>query len=86
MKCNRTGGGFGGKLTRGVSTAAAAALAATITGRSVRIFNTRTADMHMNSGREGYSFDYEVGFDDEGKIAAVIYDVYVDAGKFISVI
>ena len=34
----------------------------------------------MNSGREGYSFDYEIGFDSDGKVLALTYDIYCDAG------
>lgn len=49
VKCPRTGGAFGGKITRGLATASAAALCATKLGRPVRIFNLRTADMHMQS-------------------------------------
>jgi xanthine dehydrogenase large subunit len=80
VKCLRTGGGFGGKLTAGIPVAASAALASLLVKRPVRIFNTRTADMNMHSGREGYSFDYEVGYDSSGQILSVIYDIYCEAG------
>lgn len=80
VKCPRTGGGFGGKLTRGQSVACASALASFKLSRPVRIFNTRTMDMNMNSGRAGFAFDYEVGFSDDGKVVALSYDMYVDCG------
>ena len=47
VSCARTGGGFGGKLSRGTVVAASAALAATKLGAPVKIANTRTADMAM---------------------------------------
>lgn len=60
VSCPRAGGGFGGKITKGITNAAASALATKLTGRTVRIFNTRTAEMYMNSGREGYVINYQV--------------------------
>eukprot|EP01038_Epipyxis_sp_PR26KG_P004721 gene4721-6626_t len=80
INCPRTGGGFGGKLTGNLTVTAAAALSAVKLGRPVRIFNTRTADMLMQGGRECWSVDYEVGFDNNGQILALDYDIYVDAG------
>ncbi len=47
VKCVRTGGAFGGKFTGGLSVSLSAALAASKLNRSVRIFNSRTAEMSM---------------------------------------
>lgn len=80
VKCPRTGGGFGGKLTGGIIEAISSGLAASLVKRPVRIFNTRTADMYLHSGREGYNIEYEIGYDEDGKILAVIYDLYCDVG------
>eukprot|EP00603_Paraphysomonas_imperforata_P007910 CAMPEP_0114426424 /NCGR_PEP_ID=MMETSP0103-20121206/7793_1 /TAXON_ID=37642 ORGANISM="Paraphysomonas imperforata, Strain PA2" /NCGR_SAMPLE_ID=MMETSP0103 /ASSEMBLY_ACC=CAM_ASM_000201 /LENGTH=1459 /DNA_ID=CAMNT_0001595389 /DNA_START=56 /DNA_END=4435 /DNA_ORIENTATION=- len=80
VNCPRVGGGFGGKINHSTSTAAASCLASSITGRPVKIFNSRTSDMYQNSGREDLQFDYEVGYTSEGLITAVTYDIYVDAG------
>jgi xanthine dehydrogenase molybdopterin-binding subunit B len=80
VKCPRTGGAFGGKLTRGQSVASASALASSKLSRPVRIFNSRTQDMNMNSGRCGFAFDYEVGFSEDGTIVALSYEVYIDCG------
>jgi xanthine dehydrogenase/oxidase len=82
--CPRTGGGFGAKLTRGAVVAAAAALAATKLSAPVKIFNNRNADMAMTGGREAFSFDYQVGVDDEGVITSLIYSIYVEAGDAMS--
>lgn len=80
VECPRVGGAFGGKLSRGITNAVAAALCATKVGRSVRIFNTRTADSVMIGSREGWAFDYEVAFSSDGKIQALKYEMYADAG------
>jgi xanthine dehydrogenase/oxidase len=76
----RSGGAFGGKLTRGIATASAAALCAMKLGRSVRIFNNRTSDMILTGGRESFAFDYEVGYTSSGQITAIKINFYIDAG------
>lgn len=81
IECPRVGGAFGGKITHGIPAAAAAALASTKLKRTVRIFNTRTADMIMSGGREAFSFDYEVGYTADGMITALTYTMYIDAGN-----
>lgn len=81
VKCPRTGGAFGGKLTGGIVEAVSSALASRLVKRPVRIFNTRTSDMYIHCGREGYIVNYEIGFDDDGKILSLIYDIYCDAGS-----
>lgn len=81
VKCPRVGGAFGGKITHGIPAAAAAALSATKLKRTVRIFNTRTADMMMSGGREGFSFDYDVGYTADGVVTALSYVIYVDVGN-----
>lgn len=78
VKCPRVGGAFGGKITHGMPAACASALAASKLGRSVRLFNTRTADMAMSGARESFSFDYEVGFSEDGKITALRYFIILD--------
>ena len=80
IKCPRVGGGFGGKLSRGVSVAAAASLAASKLAAPCKIFNNRNSDLAQTGGREGFSFDYQVGIDENGKIMGIIFDVYVDCG------
>ena len=69
--CARVGGGFGGKLTHGIPAAAAAAFAASKLRRTVRVFNTRTADMLISGGREAFSFDYTVGYSRDGVLNAL---------------
>lgn len=79
--CPRVGGAFGGKIFGGVPVAVSAALACSKLKRTVRIVNSRTADMVMCGGREAFSFDYEVGYTADGVITAVTYNIYCDAGN-----
>ncbi len=45
VKTRRTGGGFGGKLTRQIPVTAAAALGAVVTGRQVHVQMERVQDL-----------------------------------------
>ena len=81
VSCPRTGGGFGGKLSGNMTVAGAAALCALKLKKPVRIFNSRIADMTMQGGREAWQFQYEVGYNDDGLITALKYDIHVDGGS-----
>lgn len=67
----RMGGGFGGKETQGNLFAAVAAIAAKKYGRAVKIRPDRDDDMTATGKRHDFVVDYEVGFNDDGKIEAV---------------
>jgi xanthine dehydrogenase large subunit len=67
----RMGGGFGGKETQGNLFAAIAALAAKKYNRAVKIRPDRDDDMQATGKRHDFRVDYEVGYDDEGRIEAV---------------
>jgi xanthine dehydrogenase large subunit len=76
----RMGGGFGGKETQANGFAAAAALAAQITGRPVRVKLPRSIDMQMTGKRHPFFARYQVGFDSDGKLLALEVDLYSDGG------
>ena len=57
----RTGGGFGGKLTRHIPTSTGAALAAHVVGRPVRMTQPRDVDMMMTGGRHATDTTFSVG-------------------------
>lgn len=80
VKVQRAGGGFGGKLTRCVINAAAAALAAQKHKRTVRVLNDRTADFQLVGGRENMKGMYSIGFDKDGYIHALDVTLHVDCG------
>ena len=71
VEVRRMGGGFGGKETQGNLFAAAAALGAKRTGRAVKIRPDRDDDMVATGKRHDFLVDYEVGFDEAGKILGV---------------
>jgi xanthine dehydrogenase large subunit len=67
----RMGGAFGGKETQGNLFAVVAALVAKKTGRAAKIRPDRDDDFAITGKRHDFLIDYEVGFDDEGRILAV---------------
>ena len=74
VECRRMGGGFGGKETQGSQWAAIAALAAVKLGRAVKCRLDRDDDMIATGKRHDFRFDYEVGFDDRGRILGITFD------------
>ncbi len=71
VQCRRMGGGFGGKESQAALIAAAAAILARKTGRPVKLRLDRDADMLITGKRHDFVADYEVGFDERGRILAI---------------
>jgi xanthine dehydrogenase large subunit len=71
VNMRRMGGGFGGKETQGNLFAAVAALAAKKFNRAVKIRPDRDDDFQITGKRHDFVVDYDVGYDDAGKIHAV---------------
>ena len=71
VNVRRMGGGFGGKETQGNLFAAVAALAAKKWNRACKIRPDRDDDMTATGKRHDFVVDYDVGYDDDGKIQAV---------------
>nr|WP_299697039.1 xanthine dehydrogenase molybdopterin binding subunit [Hydrocarboniphaga sp.] len=71
VQCRRMGGGFGGKESQPALLAAAAAVLANKTGRPVKLRMDRDADMLATGKRHDFIVDYDVGFDDEGRVLAL---------------
>ncbi len=71
VEVRRMGGGFGGKETQGSAFAAACALVASKTGRPARFRVDRDDDMVMTGKRHEFEVAYDVGFDDDGRIAGL---------------
>jgi xanthine dehydrogenase large subunit len=76
----RLGGGFGGKESNASWVAGAAALAASKTGRPVKLRLPREIDMIATGKRHGFAYRYTVGFDDEGRVLALDAALAADAG------
>jgi xanthine dehydrogenase large subunit len=80
VEVRRMGGGFGGKETQANQCAALAAIAAKKLGRAVKLRMDRDEDMTATGKRHDFAIDYDVGFDEEGRILAVDYTFALRAG------
>ena len=71
VEVRRMGGAFGGKESQAAQWAAIAALAARITGRPCKFRLDRDDDMSLTGKRHDFRVDYQAGFGDDGRLAAV---------------
>ncbi|WP_431322669.1 xanthine dehydrogenase molybdopterin binding subunit [Rhizobium sp. YTU87027] len=71
VNVRRMGGGFGGKETQGNQFAALAAIAAKKLKRAIKFRPDRDEDMAATGKRHDFLVDYELGFDNDGRIHAV---------------
>ncbi len=69
--CRRMGGAFGGKETQAAPVACIAAIMAVKTGRACKLRLDRDDDMLMTGKRHDFVIDYDVGFDDSGRIRGI---------------
>jgi xanthine dehydrogenase large subunit len=67
----RLGGGFGGKESQAALIACVAALLAQRAHRPVKLRLDRDDDMLATGKRHDFRIDYDVGFDDEGRILGI---------------
>jgi len=80
VQCLRMGGAFGGKETQANTWAAIAALAASKLERPVLVRLTRAQDMTMTGKRHPFFGRFRVGFDNEGRLSALLVDLFSDGG------
>jgi len=80
VEVRRMGGGFGGKETQANQCAAIAAIAAKKYGCAVKVRLDRDEDMTATGKRHNFVIDYDVGFDDEGRILGVDFMFALNAG------
>ena len=80
VNVRRMGGGFGGKETQMNLFCAVAAVAAKKWNRAVKLRPDRDDDMTATGKRHDFVIDYEVGFDDDGRILAVTGDFAARCG------
>lgn len=71
IEVRRMGGGFGGKETQANLFACVAAIGARKLGRPVKLRPDRDDDMVITGKRHDFVVDYDIGFDDDGRIHAV---------------
>jgi xanthine dehydrogenase large subunit len=80
VECRRMGGGFGGKESQSALFACVAALGARRTRRPVKLRLDRDDDFLITGRRHCFAYDYEVGFDDEGRILGMALTMISRAG------
>ena len=80
VEVRRMGGAFGGKESQAALFAAAAALVADSTGRPAKFRCDRDDDMVLTGKRHDFTFGYDVGFDETGRIAAIKIDLAARCG------
>jgi xanthine dehydrogenase large subunit len=71
VECRRMGGAFGGKETQAGHIAVWAALAARKTKRPVKMRLDRDDDFMVTGKRHPFAYDWDVGFDDSGRITGL---------------
>ncbi|WP_313312372.1 xanthine dehydrogenase molybdopterin binding subunit [Pulveribacter sp.] len=71
VECRRMGGGFGGKETQAGHLAVWAALAAHKFGHPVKLRLDRDDDFVVTGKRHPFAYEWDVGFDDSGRIAGL---------------
>jgi xanthine dehydrogenase molybdopterin binding subunit len=81
VEVKRMGGAFGGKETQGNHVAAWAALLANASRRPVKIHLFRDDDQVMTGKRHRFLSNYEIGFDEQGRILAYKVELNADAGS-----
>lgn len=80
VQVRRMGGGFGGKESQANALAVACALMAKKTGKPCKMRYDRDDDMIITGKRHDFRINYQVGFDDNGKINGVIFQQFVRCG------
>jgi xanthine dehydrogenase large subunit len=80
VETRRMGGAFGGKETQANHVAAWSALLAKHTRKPVKIHLFRDDDQIMTGKRHPFKSNYEVGFDNDGRIIAYNIELHANAG------
>ena len=76
----RMGGGFGGKETQAASPACLCAVVAHLTRQPTKMRLPRVEDMLMTGKRHPFYIEYDVGFDDNGRLHGIDLDLAGNCG------
>jgi len=68
VECRRMGGAFGGKESQATQVATLAAIGAVRLGRAVKVRLDRVTDDRVTGKRHPFEADWDLGFDDSGRI------------------
>jgi xanthine dehydrogenase large subunit len=80
VECRRIGGGFGGKETQAGHLAVWSALAAHKLHRPVKLRLDRDDDFMVTGKRHPFTYEYDVGFDDTGRITGLKLQMAANCG------
>ena len=80
VETRRMGGGFGGKESQSALFACVAAIAAARLRRPVKLRPDRDDDMVITGKRHDFYYDFDVGYDDDGRILAARVEMVARAG------
>eukprot|EP01034_Spumella_vulgaris_P003123 gene3123-4026_t len=80
VECRRMGGGFGGKETQAGHLAVWAAVAANKLGRPIKLRLDRDEDFMVTGKRHPFAYEYDVGFDDTGRITGLKLQMAANCG------
>ena len=80
VECRRMGGGFGGKESQSALFACVAAVAARRLKRPVKLRLDRDDDFMVTGRRHCFWYEYDVGYDDEGRIVGAEVTMVSRAG------
>ncbi|MEP6740655.1 MAG: xanthine dehydrogenase molybdopterin binding subunit, partial [Caldimonas sp.] len=80
VECRRMGGGFGGKESQSGLFACVAAVAAKKLNRPVKLRLDRDDDFMATGRRHCFHYEYEVGYDDEGRVVGAELTMISRAG------
>ncbi|MGG5821575.1 xanthine dehydrogenase molybdopterin binding subunit [Falsiroseomonas sp. HW251] len=80
VTCRRMGGGFGGKESNASWVGAAAAIAARVIGRPVKLRLPRRVDMTATGKRHPFLYRWTAGFDETGRILGLDALMAADGG------
>ena len=80
VECRRMGGGFGGKETQSALFACVASVAARLLARPVKLRLDRDDDFLITGRRHCFWYEYDVGYDDAGRILGAIVTMVSRAG------
>ncbi len=83
VEVRRMGGAFGGKESQAAQIASIAGLMADATGYPAKYRLDRDDDMIMTGKRHDFRIDYDVGFDDEGRIEGIAFKHAVRCGRSV---
>jgi xanthine dehydrogenase large subunit len=80
VECRRMGGGFGGKESQSALFACVAAVAAAKLKRPVKLRLDRDDDFLITGRRHCFWYEYEVGYDDDGRVLGAEISMVSRAG------